>query len=632
MLLNRRTFLKNSAMAGALLALPAAGAGVPAVSAPPPADPLMPDLLRDWGDALLALQIRQPDSPATDGAFRCPACGTIHGRCGDSVYPLLYLAQAHGESRYLEAALRVMNWTKNVDSPDGAWTNDTGKNSWKGITVFAAIAQAEALQHHGQLLDPPVRARWLARLRLAAEYIHANLNMAYGNINYPITAAYALALLARTFDEDRYRRRGRELALTSLKYLTPNGLLFGEGRPADQRSPKGCLPVDLGYNVEESLPSLAMYGLLEKNAEVLESVTAALAAHLEFMLPDGGWDNSWGTRSYKWTYWGSRTSDGCQAGYALLADRHPAFATAARRNVELLRRCTHDGLLYGGPHYFEHQVPPCVHHTFCHAKALTTVLNQPASPAKPERSIALPREFATGVREFPEINAFLAAHGPWRATVTGYDWLYHDSPHATGGSLALLYHQQLGVLCAASLAKYLLIEADNMQPLPDNLDFPLTPRLESRTADGWFTNLYDLTAKITVENPPDGIAFQIQTRLVDAQQREPGGGAMNFRLMYLLSADTCAIRIEPHPAVSGKWSLVLPLVSAQSETVRRLTERSCEVIKHAGRVTIESSSTLRIHELARSRAFNLVPGFQAVPFVVDGSDAGIVTLTLRAAA
>ena len=632
MLLNRRTFLKNSAMAGALLALPAAGAGVPAVSAPPPADPLMPDLLRDWGDALLALQIRQPDSPATDGAFRCPACGTIHGRCGDSVYPLLYLAQAHGESRYLEAALRVMNWTKNVDSSDGAWTNDTGKNSWKGITVFAAIAQAEALQHHGQLLDPPVRARWLARLRLAAEYIHANLNMAYGNINYPITAAYALALLARTFDEDRYRRRGRELALTSLKYLTPNGLLFGEGRPADQRSPKGCLPVDLGYNVEESLPSLAMYGLLENDAEVLGSVTTALAAHLEFMLPDGGWDNSWGTRSYKWTYWGSRTSDGCQAAYALLADRHPAFATAARRNVELLRRCTHDGLLYGGPHYFEHQVPPCVHHTFCHAKALTTVLNQPASPAKPERSIALPREFATGVREFPEINAFLAAHGPWRATVTGYDWLYHDSPHATGGSLALLYHQQLGVLCAASLAKYLLIEADNMQPLPDNLDFPLTPRLESRTADGWFTNLYDLTAKITVENPPDGIAFQIQTRLVDAQQREPGGGAMNFRLMYLLSADTCAIRIEPHPAVSGKWSLVLPLVSAQSETVRRLTERSCEVIKHAGRVTIESSSTLRIHELARSRAFNLVPGFQAVPFVVDGSDAGIVTLTLRAAA
>jgi hypothetical protein len=530
----------------------------------------------------------------------------------------------------VEAALRVMQWTKNVESPDGAWTNDTHKNSWKGITVFAAIAQAEALHHHGQLIEAPVRARWLARLRLAAEYVYANVNMAYGNINYPISAAYAMALLARTFDDDKYRVRGRELAQASLKYFTPNGLLFGEGHPADQRSPKGCLPVDLGYNVEESLPSLAMYGLLENDAEVIESVTTALAAHLEFMLPDGGWDNSWGTRSYKWTYWGSRTSDGCQAAYALLADRHPAFATAARRNVELLRRCTHDGLLYGGPHYFEHQVPACVHHTFCHAKALTTVLNQ--SPKISDTSVALPRETAVGVREFPEINTYLAAQGPWRATVTGYDWLYHDSGHATGGSLALLYHQQFGVLCAASLAKYLLVEADNMQPLPDNVDFPLTPRLECRTPDGWFTNLYDLTAKTAVVHEPDGISFQIQTRLVDERRREPEGGAMNFRMTYRLMAEACMLRIEPDAAVRGKWSLVLPLVSAESEPVRRLTERSYEVVKPAGRVIVEAGSPLRIQELARARAFNLVPGFQAVPFVVDGSDAGVVTFSLRAGA
>ena len=630
MRVNRRTFLKNSALTGAFLTLPRMSIGAPTISPALPADSLMSHLLQDWGEALLKLQIRQPDVPALDGAYRCPACGTIHGRCGDSVYPLLYLAQTQGDARYVEAALRAMQWTKNVEAPEGAWTNDTNKNSWKGITVFAAIAQAEALHHHGQLIEAPVRARWLARLRLAAEYIYANVNMAYGNINYPISAAYAMALLARTFDDDKYRVRGRELAQATLKYFTPNGLLFGEGHPADQRSPKGCLPVDLGYNVEESLPSLAMYGLLENDTEVLEPVTTALAAHLEFMLPDGGWDNSWGTRSYKWTYWGSRTSDGCQAAYALLADRHPAFATAARRNVELLRRCTHDGLLYGGPHYFEHQVPACVHHTFCHAKALTTVLNQ--APKIADASVALPRETAVGVREFPEINTFLAAQGPWRATVTGYDWLYHDSMHATGGSLALLYHQQFGTLCAASLAKYLLVEADNMQPLPDNLDFPLTPRLECRTAEGWFTNLYDLTAKTAVAHEPDGISFQIQTRLVDERRREPESGAMNFRMMYRLTADACTLRIEPEAAVRGKWSLVLPLVSAQSEPVRRLTERSYEVVKPGGRVIVEADSPLRIQELARARAFNLVPGFQAVPFVVDGNDPEVVTLDLRAGA
>ena len=31
--------------------------------------------------------------------------------------------------------------------------------------------------------------------------------------------------------------------------------------------------------------------------------------HLEFMLPDGAWDNSWGTRSFKWTYWGVKSSN-----------------------------------------------------------------------------------------------------------------------------------------------------------------------------------------------------------------------------------------------------------------------------------------------------------------------------------
>ena len=44
-----------------------------------------------------------------------------------------------------------------------------------------------------------------------------------------------------------------------------------------------------------------------------------METHLEFMLPDGAWDNSWGTRSFKWTYWGGRTSDGFMGGYYLMA-------------------------------------------------------------------------------------------------------------------------------------------------------------------------------------------------------------------------------------------------------------------------------------------------------------------------
>ncbi|OLE69868.1 MAG: hypothetical protein AUG74_08205, partial [Bacteroidetes bacterium 13_1_20CM_4_60_6] len=438
------------------------------------------------------------------GAFRCPACPKLHGRCGDAVYPLLHLAKTTGQTRYLKAALQVVGWMKNVDSPDGAWVNDPNDlKSWKGITVFGAIAMGEAIRHHGDLLDREVKQRWLERLRAAARFIHDQFKMDYGNINYPVTASYALTLLGELLDEPRYRARGRQFAHDALAFLTrPSRLLYGEGQPQAQRSPKGLVPVDLGYNVEESLPALVLYGLATKDGEVLEAVTAALAAHLQFMLPDGGWDNSWGTRNYKWTYWGSRTSDGCQTAYALLADRAPAFGTAATRNTELLRACTHNGLLHGGPHYADHQVPPCVHHTFCHAKALATVLDHPAVPGEMG---PLPRETATGVRTVPELDTILVARGPWRATVSGYDWLYKKKVFSgMGGALCLLWHRDLGPLFTASLANYLPVEPNNMQLLAGEPDFSLTPRVEIRTGGQWFSNIFDPAATVSQSSIPGG--------------------------------------------------------------------------------------------------------------------------------
>ena len=76
--------------------------------------------------------------------------------------------------------------------------------------------------------------------------------------------------------------------------FTPDGFLAGEGHPLKGVSPKGCRPVDMGYNVEESLPSLALYSLLADDKPVQEQVVAAMKTHMEFMLPDGAWDNSFG--------------------------------------------------------------------------------------------------------------------------------------------------------------------------------------------------------------------------------------------------------------------------------------------------------------------------------------------------
>src|SRR3984957_17341813 len=362
--LTRRDILQLSATAATALPLPAFAEA----AQPSPQENLYAQLLQTWCDGLLIHQSTNPD-PALRGALLCPACAIIHGRCGDAVYPLLRVAHTTGQSKYLEAALLVHEWSEQqVSRSDGSWINDVTLSSWQGITVFHAIALAEALHHHGAILDTATRQRWTERLARAAKFLDTFITIETGNINYPVTSSHCFALCAQVLGDHHYLDRAHQMAHAALDYFTENNLLFGEGHPQTAITPKKCRPVDLGYNVEESLPSLAQYALLAKDQAVLDKTISALRAHLEFMLPDGAWDNSWGSRNYKWTWWGSRTSDGCHPAFVLLADHDPRFREAALRNVELMSDCTHNNVLYGGPHYFQHGDKPCIHHTFTHAK------------------------------------------------------------------------------------------------------------------------------------------------------------------------------------------------------------------------------------------------------------------------
>ena len=389
--ITRRRFIGMAAggigFAAGGISLAAGGAGF--IRPLPPSPPegfaaLCGELTATWAKTLLGLQVVDAGRPEEYGGILCPTRRIVHGRVGDTIYPFMHMAHRTGDHRYIDASVLLFRWMETrVSQPDGSWLNEV-KDSWKGTTVFTVIALCEALRYHGELMDPAFRQALQDRLMKAGDFIYNTVKIDYGNINYPLSASYALSLLGTVQDVPRYKEQGRLLAQQALGFFSrKDGFVFGEGTPYYQASPKGCFSVDLGYNVEETLPSLALYGLLNKDEEILQQVTRSLATHMEFMLPDGGWDNSWGTRNYKWTYWGSRTSDGCQPAYALLTGRDARFARVAWQNALLLRECTHEGLLYGGPHYLSHGVPPSVHHTFCHSKALTTVLDHglPAAEA-----------------------------------------------------------------------------------------------------------------------------------------------------------------------------------------------------------------------------------------------------------
>ncbi|MDF2538288.1 MAG: hypothetical protein K0S76_1309 [Herbinix sp.] len=576
------------------------------------------DLLKEWCDALLELQVNEIKSPGIYGGIMCPACSRIHGRCADAVYPLMYMAHTTGDQRYLEAAVKLQEWSEHVTSPDGSWVNEPEK-TWKGITVFGALSLAEALRHHGMLLDKTIYDRWRKRLSSAAQYIYNTFTMDYGNINYPITASALLTAAGMVLDDQDYINRGREFAHNSMNYFTENKLIFGEGHGI---SASGKRAVDLGYNVEESLPALALYGVMTGDEEVLRGVTASLREHMEFMLPDGAWDNSWGTRNYKWSYWGSRTSDGSQSAYLLLADRDARFAEVARRNTLLLKNCTHDGMLYGGPHYFTKGELPCIHHTFCKAKALATILDYNLNMDLKTIPTALPREVAKGVREYPEIGTYLVAQGDWRATITSYDWEYMKLGHASGGSLSMLWHKELGPVLSASLTEYSMLESTNMQRVKDVIDMSLTPRLELTQDGEFYRNINDNNAVVKQETLMDEIRFRSMGRLVNGDQKDPSQGEVAYNIEYVFKDNSFEILIQgDYTPLTGQLRYYLPMISDRTEEYVQEDSNRLHIGKGNNKLTVTASLPIISIAADHKRIFNHVPGFEAIPFYLSLKDA-----------
>ncbi len=620
--LTRRAFLNRAALASVALAAWPSGRTLAAALAGKSAKAAQPEewtsLLREWVDGMLALQIHAPDEPERHGALRCDSCDFIHGRCMDAVYPFFHMAKVTGEKRYLDAGIKVFEWSKNVSQPDGSWTVIKDPTSWRGITIFGAIALAETLHYHGDLLKPAMRERWTARLAAAAAYIHREFTLDFTNINYGATAVYGLHLFGDVLGKPAYKERSRELLRGIPAYVTENGLLFGEGKPSNARSARGLPPVDLGYNVEESIIAIALYAAEEKDPVALALAQRLLNAHLEFMLPDGGWDNSWGTRHAKWSYWGSRTCDGCQPGFAALAHLNPAYGTAAVKNLRQLRACTRDGLLYGGPHYAARGAKPCVHHTFTHAKALAAVLDRGLASQLTDTT-PLPRAAADGIKAFPEVAVWLAARGPWRATVNSYDFVYGKQANPpTGGVLSLLWHEKTGPLCAGSMPSYAMVERNNMQPDPAGADEPLTPRLEVWENGTWFTQLYDLNAAVTAQSSDAAVEFKVATSLRNAKGAAPAAGECKFELGYRFDREALTVRAKFLRAGNKLApSLVWPIISLSGEKVERVSEKKLLIHRAGGRVVAEADVPLAIAPIktGRERIFNLVPGFEALPIV-----------------
>jgi hypothetical protein len=502
----------------------------------------------------------------------------------------------------------------------------------------------ESILRYKTILEPEIYVRWYHRLQRQADYLYKTITLDFANINYPACCAYAMALLGRILNNQDYINRGQELArgVVTTYFTNTNKLLFGEGRPRNALSPKGCLSMDIGYNVEESLPGLALYGLLQQDEEVLQPLIESMAAHLQFMLPDGAWDNSMGTRNYKWTYWGTRNAEGCQPAYALLANRHPQFLEAAHRNLKMLQSCTFDGVLYGGPHVALHREQPSLHHTFCHAKALATVLDFGVPlTAWANTNSTIPRDADKGVVDISDMQTWLVSKGSWRATVTAYDSQAFSNTHATGGALSALYHLHLGPLFMASTNQYRLIEATNMQMDKDPHSISLTPRLELSRDDQKFTNISDLSAKVECLNDEKSVILKTTSRLVNSEQNSPGDKHSSCFVNYRFNEDWIEINLAvnkfPHAETTSlaqknsHLSYIFPIISKNSESIKRQSARHYEIQKANRILKVEANCDIKILPTGvTNRIFHFSPGMEAIPFAIslDSDSPSDVTIRL----
>ena len=562
------------------------------------------DLLKEWVDALLSYTVNDPTHPSLDGAILCPACSHIHGRCHEAVYPLLAMADFSGETRYLEAARKLFQWSAYMLCDDGSLYNDS-QSVWNGTTVFSAISLYQALRHHGRPLTAEEKNAWEKRLLQMALWLRDNITPeGHFNINYLAANAAAMALTGHYFDQDAMLVQAKRLADFCFQHISEQGLVYGEGSLKRNATPRGGCAVDLGYNVEETLPSLFAYAEAMEDENALSIVREAVRTHLDFMLPDGAWDNSFGSRNFKWTYWGSRTADGCQALLNALGKDEPMFAEAAYRNLLLLKRCT-DGLLYGGPHYRRHGELPCVHHAFCHAKVLAQVLDEGA--AESERG-PLPSDDPERVKYYPEIETYRLSIGDWRMTVCAGDFPYMKGGHASGGAVTLLWHRACGPVIAAANTDYSLREPLNQQLTREKkLQGSLCPRLERKENGTVYSQVYDFAAAVAAEAFPNRTVVHVSGELCDISH-QPSPQSETYILEYTLSKQGLSVK------GTASADFILPIV-CPSDHPPVISGQSALM---DGGLRVVSSTPID----CKGPVFNLAPGFECANLIIHPGEEG----------
>lgn len=449
--------------------------------------------LLDFTTELQQMQVLEK-SDTNFGAIICKQCNIYHTRAAETIYPFTVAYKITGEESYLTSAIDLVSWLIDQQQENGSWKETP--EEWTGTTTDQLLMMVLSYNNIKDKLSDAQILRWKKSIKSAADYLTLVMSNAFASINYCATTTASLSATYQIISDEKYIIKAKELARMIIAKMDEEGFINGEGGKVHDAK----YGVDLGYNLEMSLWGLGYYANLTNDIIVQEAVLNSLKNHLYFIYPDGSMDNSWGIRSNKWTTYGSATSDGCQVLFTMFADENPVYPIAAYKNLQSIRSCVNDGLLGYGPHYNKiFNSEPCIYPTFAKAKnlALAYELAKNVSYSLTE----LPTQKINWMKEFKSLDLVEVRTKSFMSTITAYRYKdiskgskskYMYRP--TGGSISNLWLQDHGFLQVASQTEYIRWEPMHF-PQAEGIKC-LTPRIEFKDSNGYFTNLFEFDAHI----------------------------------------------------------------------------------------------------------------------------------------
>lgn len=570
-------------------------------------------------DLLISTQITKASDPPY-GALVSPSTNPdnhpIHSRGAEAVYPFAVAFKHSQNAKYADAAVILGNWLASIQTATGSWIEEwPATGGWDGTTADQLISMAGAYAILKPRLTAQESALWDASITKAADFVQVTFPK--GNINYTPTGAVSLVMASKAVASPKasWLTKAASLMDATIASINADNFVTGEGSG-----------VDLGYNIAQTIGYIAMYGKLMSSATHVDRAASLLKTHAYFMYPNGAIDNSWGTRSFKWTLEsGTKTAPGIYFSYALLADKDPTIERGAQLALAFLRdhSLQAQGWVQYGPHASRHpdSDPPSNYSTFARAQSIATAVEYGAAASQ---IAPIAAENKNWFKYFPTVATGILRTDKIMATMSAYGQIatYSRQEVVRGGSVSALWFEGYGPTGFLQVSSTTIYSREEPLHMPnEGVLLPLTPRIET-TSGGYATNVYDDKAMLTVSAVADGM----QAKATGALKTVAGAtSGTTFTWTYQFGKDTYSKEVDVSSATNVR--IVEPFVDNTGNQYVMQGTDTMQIVTQGGatwqfKVMSSSCTYSLVGGVDRAKYWSPFPGVDAYPLAITLAGAG----------